>query len=166
MFQWNGSDTLPSPWASARVRVAPSTWTPARVEAEAPVRAPPIRFSGPLTFLGYQLLSPTENRLELTTVWQAEAAHSRPLALTARVTRADSLPLASSEGPGVPANQWQAGDILVQRHQWETPDGLRPGPYWIQVGVYWRDTQESWQALVDGSAAGDQLLLPSEAERP
>lgn len=165
LFQWASVDSPPPAWAETLVRVAPSEWAPSRVETSVSARAAPIALEGPLTFLGYQLLSASAQHVELATAWRVEATPTRPLVLAARLVTAKGAPVASADGLGVPINQWRAGDILIQRHRLSMPDGSPHGADWIQITAYWQDTQTRWQAIVDGETAGDQLLAPLAAAR-
>ena len=128
---------------------------------ESPVEAP-IRLDGPLTFLGYWVAGETAapgQTVELTTVWRVEERPARPLSLMAHLVRADGVPIVVGDGMGVPVEQWQPGDILVQRHRLPIPPGTPPGRYRLQTGAYWLDTMARFPVLVEGQPTGDRLLL-------
>jgi hypothetical protein len=61
-----------------------------------------------------------------------------------------------ADGLGVPVDQWEAGDIIVQRHRIELPAGAPKGQYPLQAGAYWLDTLQRWPV----AAGGDILKLP------
>jgi hypothetical protein len=162
LFEWKGNiiQSLIAP--KSEVRVAPPDWTPPRVEAEAPSLTSPTALSGPLTFLGYQVLSaPSDKTVEMETAWRVEATPNRPLSIMAHLVGANGVPIAVGDGLGVSVDQWQAGDIIVQRHRLAIPADTLPGIYWLQTGVYWLDTLERWPIQQEGYPAGDRLLLTS-----
>jgi len=70
---------------------------------------------------------------------------------------ADGIPVAVGDGLGVPIEQWQAEDIIIQRHILSPAPDAPPGPYWLQTGAYWLDTLERW--AIEGPLPGDRLLL-------
>jgi hypothetical protein len=101
----------------------------------------------PLRFLGYQL-DGTEARPEtsilLQTFWKVENVPARPLSLMAHLTDNDGVPLAVGDGLGVPLDQWQIGDIIVQRHPLNIPADAASEQYVVYTGGYWLDTMERW----------------------
>jgi hypothetical protein len=48
----------------------------------------------------------------------------------------DGRAVAVGDGLGAPIENWQAGDLIVQRHVLEIPPDTAPGTYWVQVGAY------------------------------
>jgi hypothetical protein len=63
------------------------------------------------------------------------------------------------DGLGVPIEQWQPGDVIVQRHKLMVPKETMPGRYGLQIGAYWLDTQERWPTRDDNGKTGDALIL-------
>jgi 4-amino-4-deoxy-L-arabinose transferase-like glycosyltransferase len=160
LFEWNGTETLPLAGARLEARAAPPDWTPPRVEAETRPLTSPIALGGPLTFLGYRVLSTSSDKsVELETVWRVEATPNRPLSIMAHLVNTNGAPIAVGDGVGMPVDQWQVGDIVIQRHRLEIPAGTQPGSYWLQTGVYWLDTLARWPVEQDGNSIGDRLLL-------
>ena len=140
----------------------PSDWPIDKVLAEGALKQAPIHTLGPLTFLGYEVTS-QKNALELRSYWRVEEIPGRPLSLMAHLLAADGATVAISDGLGAPIEVWRPGDIIVQRHRMEIPQGAASGPYWIETGAYWLDTMERWPMIIDGSVAGDRLILPVAA---
>jgi 4-amino-4-deoxy-L-arabinose transferase-like glycosyltransferase len=138
------------------VGVAPADWSPDRVEAQAVLLTAPVQLNGPLTFLGYQVL-PSTKKLELWTTWRVEAIPERPLSIMAHLVGADGVAIAVGDGLGVPIDQWQVGDVLVQRHQLAVPQGTQPRSYWLRTGAYWLDTLERW--TVADASGSDALFM-------
>jgi 4-amino-4-deoxy-L-arabinose transferase-like glycosyltransferase len=117
-----------------------------------------VAFDGPLVFLGYgapQVAQPGTD-LEVLTFWRVLDRPSRPLSLMLHLGGADGVPVAVGDGLGVPVDQWQAGDIIVQRHQLAVPEETPPGEYVLKAGAYWLDSLERW--AVTGKSS-DSILL-------
>jgi hypothetical protein len=113
---------------------------------------------GPLDFLGYSLVW-REDGVELRTFWQVKEVPARPLSLMGHLLGADGTPVAVADGMGFPVDQWQPGDLIIQRHRLPLPADAPPGEYTLATGAYWLDTMERWGIMVDGKPAGDQILL-------
>ena len=115
----------------------------------APENLVPIPSSdGPLRFLGYQIeqreAAPGES-VTLRTFWEVEARAERPLSLMAHVVGSDGVPVAVGDGLGVPIDQWQVGDVLVQNHPLAIAPTTASGPYVVTTGAYWLETMERWR---------------------
>ena len=156
LFEWNGQ---PATWPQMQAKSAPSDWPPPRVEAEASLLTTPIRLNGPLTFMGYRVSPPVKKTIELQTIWRVEETSGRPLSLMAHLLKEDGALVAAGDGLGMPVDQWQTGDVIVQRHRFTIPEGTLPGRYWLQTGAYWLDTLERWPVEHAGRTVGDRLIL-------
>jgi hypothetical protein len=97
--------------------------------------------------------------VELRTFWQVKEVPARPLSLMGHLLGADGTPVAVADGMGFPVDQWQPGDLILQRHRLPLPADAPPGEYTLATGAYWLDTMERWGIMVDGKPAGDQILL-------
>jgi len=64
--------------------------------------------------------------------------------------------VAQQDGLGFPPHSWHAGDRMVHVHHLQTAVDLPPGTYWVQLGLYRRETGERW-LLADGLS--DRLVL-------
>ncbi len=129
-----------------------------------PQTATAVALQGPLAFSGCRVVSDTVRpgeTVELWTFWQVEQPPARPLSLMGHLLGADGVPLAVSDGLGLPVEQWQAGDQFIQRHRLTVPQDTPPGDYRLQTGAYWLDTLERWPVQVDGQSAGDVIPLPT-----
>jgi hypothetical protein len=121
-----------------------------------------VTLDGPLAFLGYQV---NENgvhsgeTLELRTFWEVKEVPERPLSLMAHLIGPDGVPIAVGDGLGVSADQWQRGDMIVQRHRLVVPDGTLAGEYQLETGGYWLDTMERWSVYLGDGSTRDHLLL-------
>jgi hypothetical protein len=157
LFEWDASTSPNLP--QVQVKSAPPDWPPAQVLAQGPSLTAPVEFDGPLTFLGYQVVSSNNKAIELETVWQVESTPGRPLSVMAHLLSADNRPVVTGDGLGVPVDQWQPGDVIVQRHTLTIPDATPPGAYWLQTGLYWLDTLERMPVKQSGNNTGDRILL-------
>jgi hypothetical protein len=103
---------------------------------------------GPLIYWGYQqkpqVVHAGETAELLWTWWQVREVPNRPLSLMAHLVGPDGVPIAVADGLGVPIEQWQPGDVIVQRHHFTLPEDAPPGAYSLYVGAYWLDTLERW----------------------
>jgi len=112
---------------------------------------------GPLNFMGYQAptLARPGSMVEVETCWRVTTRPERPLSLMLHLVSPDGSRLVA-DGLGVPVDQWEAGDIIVQRHRIELPAGSPKGQYQLLAGAYWLDTLQRWPV----GAGGDSLSLP------
>ena len=117
--------------------------------------------AGPLRFLGYsapsQPLRPGES-INVETWWQVQEATQRPLSLMLHLIGPDNTVLVG-DGLGVPVEQWQHGDVLVQRHHLELPSQAPAGNYTLYTGAYWLDTLERLAVTEGEKTTGDQITL-------
>jgi hypothetical protein len=118
---------------------------------------PGVVVDGPLDFLGYTLdadgVAPGE-AIVLETYWRVRDVPGRPLSLLAHLLGPDETGVAVGDGLGFPIEQWQPGDVIVQRHVLAIPADARPGEYTVITGAYWLDTMERW--IVD---AGETYIV-------
>jgi hypothetical protein len=117
---------------------------------------------GPLDLLGYRLdrtkVRP-EDTILLETYWQVVETPNRPLSLMGHLVGPDSLPVAVADGLGVPVEQWQPEDVIVQQHRFVLPEGTAPGELWVQTGAYWLDTGDRWPIRFKDGTSSDHLTL-------
>jgi hypothetical protein len=71
-------------------------------------------------------------------------------------------PIAVGDGLGIPIDQWQEGDIIVQRHSLAIPMEAPAGVYQLVSGAYWVDTTHPADGLthlrleMDDAESGDK----------
>jgi hypothetical protein len=153
----------------SQVRVAPSSAPLADAVTMPPVDLP-VTFEGDpstslrtgLTLLGYALdrpfIKPGE-AVHLETVWRIEnASPGRLLSLMAHALGPDGHVVTAGDGLGVPIENWQPGDVFIQRHTLTVPKDAPSGSYWLQTGVYWLDDGKRWP-VHDNRVMGDRALL-------
>ena len=130
--------------------------------APAPTHPYPMSTQGPLDFVGYDVLTLPEaagTGLEVHAYWRVKERPERPLSLMAHLVAPDGSTAGVGDGMCFPIDQWQEGDLLIQRHTLlstlgvlSTPGvlGSTPGGgYALRFGGYWLDTMERW-AIEDG----------------
>jgi hypothetical protein len=98
--------------------------------------------------------------LALVTYWRVTALIQQPLSLMAHLVNAASQPMAVGDGLGVPSEQLQPGDVIVQRHSFAVPADAPAGDYWLQTGAYWLDSLERW-SVAEENPSIDRILLGS-----
>jgi hypothetical protein len=125
-------------------------------------QASQVYVEGPLRFLGHDFnwgQVAAGGEAVLRTYWQVSQVPERPLSLMAHLIGSDGIPVAVGDGLGVPVEQWQLGDIIVQRHRLAVPEDTAPGRYRLQTGVYWLDTLKRWSVRLEDGTTSDRLLL-------
>jgi len=144
------------------VQAAFSEGTPLQALADGTELVPPVILNGPLEFLGAALNADTDqsgDAVALDTFWRvANSPKDRWLSVMAHLLDDDGRLVAGGDGLGVPIDQWEVGDLIVQHHTLDLPPGTT-GRFWLQTGVYWSDSLERWQILHQGSVVGDRLLV-------
>ncbi|MCP4537066.1 MAG: glycosyltransferase family 39 protein [Chloroflexi bacterium] len=121
-----------------------------------------VMLDGPLTFLGYQADTSTvqpDDTVELWTFWKVDEIPDRPLSLMAHLLGPDGVPVAVGDGLGLSVDQWQPGDVIVQRHRLLVPEETLAGEYQLQTGAYWLDSLDRWQAHLNDGTSSDRILL-------
>ncbi|MDY0019251.1 MAG: glycosyltransferase family 39 protein [Anaerolineae bacterium] len=117
---------------------------------------------GPLRFVGYQISQTAPqpgNTLHLKTIWEVTAVPTRAFSLMAHLVKENSVPIAVGDGLGIPFDQLQPGDVIVQDHALALLPETPSGRYRLQTGGYWLDSMERW--LWDtASGPSDRILLP------
>ena len=120
----------------------------------------------PLHFNGYQIDQSTAypgDTLTLKTFWEVVEVPTQTLSLMAHLTGEDGIPIAVGDGLGVPIDQLQPGDVIIQQHTLEIPTNTKPGHYSLQTGAYWLETMERWLWAIQKETPIDQIPL-SEIE--
>lgn len=142
---------------------APSAWSPLQVRAEGTSVPLPTTLEGPLTFLGARVDAGPYRPggvVGMDTYWHVvEPPGGRWLSVMAHLLADDGRLAAGDDGMGVPIDQWQPGDVIVQHHALSLPAEAAARRYWLQTGVYWLDSLARWNVLQQGEAVGDRLLV-------
>jgi len=121
-----------------------------------------VGIDGPLAFLGYdidQTRVHPDSEVLLRTYWRVDGTTDRPLSIMAHLVGADGVPTAVGDGLGVPIENWQPGDIIVQEHSFSVTQDTPAGRYWLHSGAYWLDTMERWLVRDAGGMVSDRLDL-------
>jgi 4-amino-4-deoxy-L-arabinose transferase-like glycosyltransferase len=118
-----------------------------------------------LTFLGATSHSPHPARpgqiVDLETWWRVDSLPERPLSIMMHLAGPGGAPMVVGDGLGVPVEQWQIGDVIVQRHALAIPADAPQGEYTPATGVYWLDTMELWAVEREGDPIGTHVALPA-----
>jgi hypothetical protein len=89
----------------------------------------PLHSGKYLSLLNYDLAPDA-----LTLMWRVDEPAPPPVSVFVHFNWPDGALAEAYDGLGVPAEYWQKGDVIVQRHP-VSPD-LPPGEYGVVVGLY------------------------------
>ena len=133
-------------------------------QAEATRPTPRVPSPARITVGGLRFLGHTSRQaadaVEVWTYWQVESLPAAPVSLMLHLLGPDGMPVSVGDGLGVPQEQWQPGDILIQRHRLPLPAGAPAGDYTPLTGVYVLETLERLPVNIEGTSTGDVLALP------
>jgi len=144
------AETLQPALSLSYVQPTPGALPPFTIWEAAP-DALPIPSAAPATSLAetLALVSATQpaqahagSSVDVLTYWRVLTPPARPLSLMLHLRDAAGQPIAVGDGLGVPIEQWQNGDLIVQRHQLTLPPETPPGTYHLVAGAYWLDSLE------------------------
>ncbi len=131
------------------VSLANSTLPSAQFPAEA-------TFDEQITFLGYDLLQPTELLIpgshQLLSYWRVEGPTSETRRFFLHLVDEQGRPIVQQDTLGSPAEYWQTGDLIIQLHTLNIPETADPTA--LQLGIYNPQTD---QRLVTGNGDFFQL---------
>jgi hypothetical protein len=102
-------------------------------------RMAPARFIGGIELLAHDV-SITQNLVEVTLFWRADAPQTDSLTVFTQILDPDGQLIASHDGLPLdgtaPTNTWPVGEMQVDRHLIELPSNLKPGDYTLVAGLY------------------------------
>jgi hypothetical protein len=135
-------------------------WTGASIVPPEAVDGGKVVFGGTLELLGYEAprAAKRAESLDVKTYWRVIAQPSRPLSLMLHLTDQEGVPIAVGDGLGLPIEQWELGDIIVERHVLSIPDATPLGTYQVRSGAYWLDD------LTRLTAGGNDAVLLTSVE--
>ncbi|MCP4537077.1 MAG: phospholipid carrier-dependent glycosyltransferase [Chloroflexi bacterium] len=130
-------------------------WTGRMVTPPATIEQGDVTLDGTLTFLGYYAPQSTRQgtSVEVLTYWRVVERPSRPLSLMLHLTDANGVPIATGDRLGVTVEQWQPGDVIVQRHVLTIPNDAPLTSYQLRGGAYWLDDMTRLMASDDDNIA-------------
>jgi len=172
LYEWSPKSVA---WLMDGVQIGPvivasAEWLPDRAWAEGAVVTAPLSLSGPLEFLGYRLEKSAVRAgetLDLWSYWAVTDVPTRPLSLMAHLVDGAGRPIAIGDGLGVQIENWQVGDVIIQRHPLTLPLDIPAGDYALCTGAYWLDPMERWPIIVQGGqVVGDQLCFSAPSVAP
>lgn len=74
--------------------------------------------------------------VEVVTLWGVRQIPGQPLSIMLHLRDANNKSIAVGDGLGFPVEQWQAGDVLVQRHQLFVSAATVEDDYVLYTGIY------------------------------
>lgn len=118
----------------------------------------PVTLVGPLTFLGINVTW-EDSGVDVETWWQVtQAPGQRPFSIMGHLLTAQGEVLGIADGLGVPREMLEPGDILVQRHRFDSV--AADTALWLRTGAYWLDSMERWPAA--GVPQADAIFVSLE----
>ena len=97
--------------------------------------------------------------VELLTVWRVRQPLDAEAVAFVHLLGPDGAPLAQSDRLDTPSWSWREGDAFVQLSRFTVPPGTAAGLYALELGIYTREDLSRLPIVVDGTRAGDSVLL-------
>ncbi|MFN8598619.1 MAG: hypothetical protein U0559_20840, partial [Anaerolineae bacterium] len=116
----------------------------------------PVGFGEVAQLLGHKLTLQSP-QLTLITFWQAGLQVEPPLQMFVHVIAKDGSIVAQEDRLDAAAANWRSGDYIAQINHLTLPD--QPGSFWIEIGLYNRESGERVPVLIDGREVARRLLL-------
>jgi len=143
--------------------IAPAAYSIETGELAGDVVAPPVRFGGNVTWLGYEAMElPIYRSGDIVTVlnyWRIEGPPPPDLVFFTHVLSDPVTIVAQRDLLSVDATRLQDRDILLQVTYIELPQALSQGTYGLATGAYQWTSRERLDVLADDETRGDRLLL-------
>jgi uncharacterized membrane protein len=113
---------------------------------------------------GYDLSGPKNNELEVTLYWRARQIMPLDYSVFIHLLGPDGALVAQHDAQpwyevAMPTSTWQPGENVLDRHPLPLPADLPPGPYRLQVGVYYWETLERLPLLENGAPVNNFVDL-------
>ena len=116
----------------------------------------PVKFGEVAQLLGNELTLQS-TQLTLITYWQAGTQVEPPLQMFVHVIAKDGSIVAQEDRLDAAAANWRSGDYIAQINRLTLPN--QPGSFWVEIGLYNRESGERLPVLIDGREVARQLLL-------
>jgi hypothetical protein len=135
--------------------------------AEQPAQVVQAEFGKQMALRGYSV-SPAEGRagqeVAVTLYWRSLAPMSVDYTVFVHLVGADGQRVAQQDGEPwwevkVPTSTWRVGEELQDRHVLKVPEGVAPGEYRLQMGVYYWQTQQRLLVQHGDAPPADYLEL-------
>ncbi len=154
------SEHSPAGWATLG-RVQVEAWPFLSDMPPAEHHLDDVRLGEGIRLRGYDL-SQTDQGLDLTLYWQAEAEVETDYVVLAHLGLPDAAPVAQTDGIPAgwlrPTSGWRPGEIIVDPHHLDLPPDAPPGTYTLYAGLY--TEQGRLPVWVDGQPVpGDRVPL-------
>ncbi len=122
----------------------------------------PLPVAGYVELLGYRVNSASispGSTLRLLVWWRVRALPSPPVSFSAQMLTRDDVLIASADGLGIPADEWQPGMTIVQQHNFEIDPDVQPGDYVLAVGMYVPTTGRRFPIYRSSAREIDRIVL-------
>ena len=124
------------------------------------------QFGQDIQLTGYSLagrstLTPGEV-IPLTLFWRSKRSLDERYKVFVHLSGSDGLPLAQADAEPVgglhSTDNWEAGELIIDRHGILLPPDISPGTYTVKAGLY-RLSGERLPVTIAGEASGDMVTL-------
>ncbi len=147
--------------AGAFTTTAPLSYAPEVADPEP--TAPPIRFGGNLTLLGYEPAVKREifpgESVEVITYWRVEGDFLPDIILKNHILADPVTPIGIRDVISVNPLMLRERDVFIQVTPIQLRETTLPGKYTVAVGAYRQRSQERLPALKDDVPQGDRIFL-------
>ena len=147
--------------AGALTTTAPLSYAP-EVGAPEPI-APPIRFGGNLTLLGYEPDVKREflpgDSVDVITYWRVEGEFLPDIIIKNHILADPVTPIGIRDKIGINPLMLDERDVFIQVTPIKLRDTILPGKYIVSVGAYRQSDQIRLPALKDDQPHGDRVFL-------
>ena len=96
--------------------------------------------------------------ITVTTYWQVTAPPAPRLTLFTHILTGTSI-MAQADHLAITSHSLQPGDVFMQIHTLDVPDGIERGWYDLSIGIYSRDTQTRLPVYDGASPVSDRVFL-------
>jgi hypothetical protein len=128
---------------------------------------PPVSFDRQVAYLGHELLTPSRGSVEevsLLTYWRVLERPAQPLKIFVHLIDDQGQIWGQQDRLDVPVEGWYPDDVVVQHLSFTVAEGVPPGGYWIEIGLYSPETLERMHIVggeggVPAESDGDRLLV-------
>lgn len=163
IVQFDVSQTL-ADRAGAFITTAPVAYAP-EVTGALQAIAPPVRFGGNLTFLGYEPSIQREylpgEKVEVITYWRVEGIMPPDTTFFTHILSDPVTLFANHDVISVIPAQLEARDVFIQITEIQLSKLALPGEYFVSVGAYKNLSDDRLTVLDANQPRGDRLFLYS-----
>jgi hypothetical protein len=121
-------------------------------------------FGEEISLLGYSVEEKTPDRYDINLVWQALKEPAENYTVFIHVLDSDGnccvwqQDIQPQQG-AYPTDRWIAGEVIIDEYAIELPEGVPPGHYLVEIGLYLPETGRRLLVRMPGIVDNDALIL-------